>query len=193
MDVTLVCPECGSEPGGDERFCPRCGMPLVIGGAAEIALSERQRRARKIKPQYAQGALVRVAGARNQAEAELIAGLLLGEGIPSLLRRRPGFDVPDFMASGPRDVLVPQSALEAAREMLRPVGGRPPAPTPRVGSSISWPTRLVAVALLAIVLLTIVLFMRTPGTEGASRRALARDPGPSCPSAARCRSRPPAP
>jgi hypothetical protein len=164
-------------------------MPLVIVGSGEAALSERQQRARKIKPQYAQGALVRVVGARNQAEAELIAGLLLGEGIPSLLRRRPGFDVPDFMASGPRDVLVPQSALEAAREMLRPVGDRPVAA--RTASSISLATRLVALALLAIVLLTIVLFMRTPGTEGAIRRLAPR--APTCPSAARCRSRPGAP
>ena len=102
MAPPLVCPECASEHGGDERFCARCGMPLVLGGPARGARSrERQRRARKIKPQYAQGALVRVVGARNQAEAELIAGMLLEEGIPSLLRRRRGFDVPDFMAAGP--------------------------------------------------------------------------------------------
>ena len=50
---------------------------------------------------------MRVAAARNQPEAELLQGLLLEEGIPSMVRRSGGFDVPDFLASGPRDVLVP--------------------------------------------------------------------------------------
>ena len=35
-----------------------------------------------------------------------------------MLRRTAGFDVPDFLAAGPRDVLVPQSGAEAAREAL---------------------------------------------------------------------------
>jgi hypothetical protein len=134
-------------------------MPLVIAGADEPVLSERQRRARRINPQYAEGALVRVTGARNQAEAEMLAGLLLGEGIPSLVRRRAGFDVPDFMASGPRDLLVPQSALEAAREMLL-VGVERPA-LQRMASRASPRRRLAAFALLAIALLTVVLFMAT--------------------------------
>ena len=105
MASTLVCPQCASEHGGDERFCARCGMPLVHEGPAEAARSERQLRARKIRPEYAQGPLVRVVSARNQPEAEFLAGMLLEEGIPSLLRRSAAFDVPDFMASGPRDVL----------------------------------------------------------------------------------------
>ena len=42
--------------------------------------------------------------------------MLLEEGIPSLTRRSGGFDVPDFLAAGPRDILVPQSgALGRAR------------------------------------------------------------------------------
>ena len=45
---------------------------------------------------------VRAAGGRNQVEAELIQGLLLEEGVPSILRRSAGFDVPDFLAAGPR-------------------------------------------------------------------------------------------
>ena len=62
--------------------------------------------------------LVRVAVARNQAEAEFIQGLLREEGIPSILRRTAGFDVPDFLAAGPRDVLVRRSGEMAAREVL---------------------------------------------------------------------------
>ena len=61
----------------------------------------------RVVAQGALAALVRVAGGRNQAEAELIQGLLLEEGVPSVLRRTAGFDVPDYLAAGPRDVLVP--------------------------------------------------------------------------------------
>jgi hypothetical protein len=35
-----------------------------------------------------------------------------------MLRRARGFDVPDFLAGGPRDVMVPESGYEAARELL---------------------------------------------------------------------------
>ena len=74
--------------------------------------------ARKINPAYTDGQLVRVAGGRNLAEAELIQGMLLEEGVPSILRRSAGFDVPDFRAAGPRDVLVPEAGLDVAREVL---------------------------------------------------------------------------
>jgi hypothetical protein len=62
--------------------------------------------------------LVKVAYARNLAEAELIQGLLSQEHIPSMVRRNGGFDVPDLIASGPRDVLVPVSQADRARELL---------------------------------------------------------------------------
>jgi hypothetical protein len=95
-------------------------MPLVRPGgeSLEAPLSEAHGRARKINPELTEGALVRVAGGRNQAEAELIQGLLLEEGVPSVLRRSAGFDVPDFLAAGPRDVLVPEAGSAAARELL---------------------------------------------------------------------------
>ena len=116
----LYCPACGTGYSGAERFCPGCKLPLVYGDGVEAieSVTERHERARKIKPQLTEGRLVRVAGARNQVEAEFIQGLLLEEGVPSLLRRSAGFDVPDFLAAGPRDVLVPESGAEAAREAL---------------------------------------------------------------------------
>jgi Putative prokaryotic signal transducing protein len=122
VDAPLACPSCDRRFGEAERFCPHCGALLVraegLEGGGEAHLSARQERARKIKRQYAEGELVRVARAGNLAEAELIQGLLLEEGIPSLLRRSMGFDVPDFVAAGPRDVLVPRSGEAAARDVL---------------------------------------------------------------------------
>jgi hypothetical protein len=118
----LFCPVCGASYPEPERFCATCKLPLVYGdhtGTGEIeAVSDSHERARKIKPQLTEGPLVRAAWARNQAEAEFIQGLLLEEGVPSMLRRSAGFDVPDFLAAGPRDVLVPEAAAATAREVL---------------------------------------------------------------------------
>ena len=113
-------------------------MPLVYMGTQpmEAPLSEAHGRARKINPAYTEGELVRVAGGRNQAEAELIQGFLLEEGVPSILRRSAGFDVPDFLAAGPRDVMVPEAGAQAARDVLleaelaSPTSGAP-LPRPR--------------------------------------------------------------
>ena len=118
--MTLVCPSCAREHRDDERFCAACGLPLVPeGGPAEAVLDERAERVRKIKKQYSDGRLVRVTVARQQPEAEFVQSLLLEEGIPSTLRRTRGFDVPEMLAAGPRDILVPASGEEAAREVLR--------------------------------------------------------------------------
>ncbi len=104
-------------------------MPLVAA-EAETPADEAQERARKVKPQYLGGDLVKVAFARNLAEAQLIQGILLEEGIPSVERRSRGFDVPDFLAGGPRDILVPQAADRAARQLIVDLGGDPAAPGP---------------------------------------------------------------
>lgn len=94
-------------------------MPLVRPTRGdEPPLTEARERARKIKPQYTEGDLVKVAGASHQAEAEFIQGLLIEEGIPSMVRRSTGIDVPDLLAAGRRDVLVPASGAQAAREVL---------------------------------------------------------------------------
>ena len=156
----LVCSGCGAASPPDERFCESCGMPLVIApvdGVTEVEATERQERARKTKKQYSEGPLVRVAVGRHQAEAELIQGLLLEHGVPSMYKRSAGFDVPDMLFSGPRDVFVPQSGEEVAREVLAEVeaswASSTAAPRPRATRS----TRTMAVGLaLALGLLSIV-------------------------------------
>jgi hypothetical protein len=114
-----VCPSCAAEHERSERFCRACGLPLVLPGETPgEQLSDARERARKVLPRYSQGPLVKVGSARNQAEAELLENLLLEEGIPSLIRRSGGFDVPDFLAAGPRDILVPAAGADLARDIL---------------------------------------------------------------------------
>jgi NAD(P)-dependent dehydrogenase (short-subunit alcohol dehydrogenase family) len=69
--------------------------------------------------------LVRVASAQNQPEAEFVQGLLRDAGIPSVVRRSGGADVPDFLAAGARDVLVPAAMAGTARDALTPDEGDP--------------------------------------------------------------------
>jgi hypothetical protein len=66
---------------------------------------------------------VKVAAAPDESVPLLIEGLLTDAGIPSLTRRAPGFDAPDFLAAGPRDVLVPGSLVEEARQVLEDTTG----------------------------------------------------------------------
>ena len=134
-------------------------MPLVYAGATGVdqPVTERQARARKIKPQYAEGPLVRVAGARHQAEAEFIQGLLLEEGVPSLLRRSRGFDVPDYLAAGPRDVMVPVSGAPTARE-VRLQAEMLPYDAPGEGVP---PLRLLAGLLAACALVAVIAWLGT--------------------------------
>jgi zinc ribbon protein len=147
---SLRCPRCGTEHPLDERFCSQCGFPLVYAGYE------------KIDPEYTRGELVRVAGGRNQAEAELIQNLLLEEGIPSIVRRTAGFDVPDYLAGGPRDVLVAESAVQAAREMLLEADL---APQQRTGDEARSPLRTAAIVIgvfAAAVLFVYLLWLMLP-------------------------------
>lgn len=158
----LTCPRCAKAHGLDERFCSDCGMPLVYSGTREEEpITDAHEKARKVRPQLARGELVRVTGGRNLSEAELIQGILLEQGIPSILRRTRGFDVPDFLAAGPRDVLVPESGYEAARDLLREADLLTVEPRPDELPGIGSPARLAAwigAALLAAGGLVWVLF-----------------------------------
>jgi len=157
----LVCPSCGTTHPLTERFCPKCNMPLTYAGATGVdqPVTDTHAKARKVKPQYTEGNLVRAAGARHQAEAEMIQGLLLEEGIPSLVRRSAGFDVPDMLAAGPRDVMVPESGATAAREVLleadvvsTPLGG---------GTQPDRAWRILAGLLLAVAIVGVIIWIGT--------------------------------
>src|SRR4051812_6829730 len=94
------------------------------------------RRAHRPDPRYVEGDLVRVVQAMNQAEAEFVQGLLPEEGIPSMLRRTRGFDVPDMLAAGPRDVIVPADGPRRAHGPRRH-RARAPHQAPRTAPSAS--------------------------------------------------------
>jgi hypothetical protein len=158
----LTCSRCAISHDAGERFCRQCGMPLVYAGAREQEpITGAHEKARKVRPQYARGDLVRVTGGRNLSDAELIQGILLDQGIPSILRRTRGFDVPDFLAAGPRDVMVPESGYEPARALLSDAdlltAETPPGSMPGIGS----PARLalgIAIAFVLALALVWVLY-----------------------------------
>jgi hypothetical protein len=162
-DPPLVCPQCGQRRSDSERFCPDCKLPLVLDESPEYETryaSERHARARKIKPQLGEGELVKVAWAGNQPEAEFIQGLLLEEGVPSVLRRSAGFDVPDFLAAGPRDVMVPMSGAQSAREILLQTelaGDEPPARPVAPGRLLAGLLAALAVGALIIWLISLAV------------------------------------
>jgi hypothetical protein len=150
VPARLVCPACGERYGDGARFCESCRLPVVVdrGDAPLEPVSERHRRARKVKPQLAEGPLTYLTQVRNQTEGEFVQGMLLEHGVPSLLRRSAGFDVPDFLAAGPRDVLVPRAGWQTAREVLLEAEliGEGPPPRP-VSASRLMLGLLVALAL----------------------------------------------
>jgi hypothetical protein len=154
----LVCPRCHDRADPAERFCPTCRLPLVLDEPEGhgLPVSEARERARKMKPQLAEGQLVRVAWAHNQSEAEFIQGLLLEEGVPSVLRRSAGFDVPDMLAAGPRDIMVARSGMATAHEVLLQaelIDAEPP-PQPTAG-----PRRLLAGLLAALAVGVVVIWL----------------------------------
>jgi hypothetical protein len=66
---------------------------------------------------------VKVAAAPDECSTLLMEGLLKDADIPSLIQRAPGFDAPDFLSAGPRDLLVPASLLGEAKQVLEDTTG----------------------------------------------------------------------
>jgi Putative prokaryotic signal transducing protein len=61
----------------------------------------------------------------GEPEAELLCALLRSAGIDCGYRDTEAIDSPleDFMAAGPREILVKKSDLEAARQLLKDSAG----------------------------------------------------------------------
>ena len=66
---------------------------------------------------------MKVAVAPNETSALMMEGVLNNAGIPSLIQRARGFDAPDFLSAGPRDVLVSASSLREAKQILEDTTG----------------------------------------------------------------------
>jgi hypothetical protein len=99
-----------------------------------------------------------VVTASQQAEAEWIQMLLLDEGVPSTLRRSAGFDVPEMMAAGRRDVLVPESGLEVARQVLLESDIEALGPLQVTGPA---PARLLAGIVAAMIVFAVIILVLT--------------------------------
>jgi hypothetical protein len=111
-----------------------------------------------IEPELPGSRLVELVYAQNQPEAELLQARLSEVGVPSVLQRAAGFDVPDFLAAGPRVVLVQESEVRTARDVLQLHTPPPPPVTPHVSESAV--AKRVFLGLLAgVAVLTLVVWV----------------------------------
>lgn len=109
-----------------------------------------------IEPELPSNRLVKVAYAQSQPEAELLQARLAEVGVPSVLQRAGGFDVPDFLAAGPRVVLVPESKTRTARDVLQLHTAQPVSPD--INESPSAP-RVFLGLLAGVAVLTFVVWL----------------------------------
>jgi hypothetical protein len=76
-----------------------------------------------------------------------------------MLRRSAGFDVPDMLAAGRRDVMVPRSGLETAREVL--LQAELLGDGDAGASGVDRPARILGGLLAALVLVAIIAWIGT--------------------------------
>jgi hypothetical protein len=103
--------------------------------------------------------LVKVAYAHDEVEAEFLQGLLREADVGSVVRRAPGFDVPEFLAAGPRHVLVSASDVPVAQDVLRELDPGEPGPPSRSG--VDRRSRVLAGLLIPVALVALVVCLAT--------------------------------
>jgi hypothetical protein len=74
-----------------------------------------------------------------------------------MTRRSAGFDVPDMLAAGRRDILVPASGAHAAREVLMQADLLESQP----GPPVERPGRLLIVLLAVVVFVGVIAWLGT--------------------------------
>jgi hypothetical protein len=104
--------------------------------------------------------LVKVAYADDEFAAELFQGLLREAHVGSVVRRAPGFDVPEFLAAGPRDVLVAASDVHVAQEVLRELDPGESGPPSR-GFRADRRSRVLAGLFIPVALAALVVCLAT--------------------------------
>jgi hypothetical protein len=103
--------------------------------------------------------LVKVAYAHDEIQAEFLQGLLREADVVSVVRRAPGFDVPEFVAGGPRHLLVAASDVPVAHDVLREVDPGQPALASRSGADRR--SRVLAALLIPVALVALVVCLAT--------------------------------
>ena len=88
----------------------------------------------------------------------MVQGILLEEGIPSMTRRSAGVDVPDMLAAGRRDILVPASGADAARDVLMQADLLGDA---RPGPAVANPGRLLLGLMAAVIAVGLIAWVGT--------------------------------
>jgi hypothetical protein len=76
-----------------------------------------------------------------------------------MLRRSRGFDVPDMLAAGPRDVMVPASGAGPAREVLLPAELLSESAEPV--RAVERPARMLAVLCAVVALVAVIAWIGT--------------------------------
>jgi hypothetical protein len=102
--------------------------------------------------------LVKVAYAHDEFAAEFLQGLLREADVGSVVRRAPGFDVPEYLAAGPGHVLVAASDVPVAQDVLRELDPGQPGPPSRFGADRS---RVLAGLLIPVALVALVVSLAT--------------------------------
>ena len=103
--------------------------------------------------------LVKVAYAHDETEAEFLQGLLREASVGSVVRRAPGFDVPEFLSAGPRHVLVAGADVAVAQDVLREVDPGQSGPPSRSGADRR--SRVLAGLLIPVALIVLVICLET--------------------------------